>query len=54
MTDIFHGQDVAVNAEIVSLPGMSAHANALRQRIERELGWIATVLRLGQTVEIRP
>jgi len=72
---------VAVNAEVVSLPGMSAHADAeqivqwlktapkapkgiylnhgeptpadaLRQRIERELGWPATVPRLGQTVEI--
>lgn len=76
-----HGEDVAVNAEIVSLPGMSAHADArqivqwlatapraprgiylnhgepgpadaLRQRIERALGWMATVPRLGQTVEI--
>lgn len=27
---------------------------ALRQRIERELDWIATVPRLGQTLEIRP
>lgn len=76
-----HGEDVSVNAEVVSLPGMSAHADAqqivhwlqtapkapdavylnhgepaaadaLRQRIERELGWPATVPRLGQTVEI--
>ena len=76
-----HGQDVSVNAEIVSLPGMSAHADAqqivnwlktapkapratylnhgepaaadaLRQRIERELGWPAIVPQLGQTVEI--
>lgn len=76
-----HGQDVSVNAEVVSLPGMSAHADAqqivnwlktapkapraaylnhgepaaadtLRHRIERELGWSATVPRLGQTVEI--
>ena len=78
-----HGEDVAVNAEVVSLPGMSAHADArqivqwlatapqsprgiylnhgepapadaLRQRIERDLGWSATVPRLGQTVEILP
>lgn len=78
-----HGEDVAVNAEVVSLPGMSAHADArqivqwlatapqpprgiylnhgepgpadaLRQRIERELGWPATVPRLGQTIEIQP
>ena len=76
-----HGEDVAVNAEVVSLPGMSAHADAeqivqwlktapkpprciylnhgepapadaLRQRIERELGWPASVPRLGQSVEI--
>ena len=76
-----YGEDVAINAEIVSLSGMSAHADAgqivqwlktapkapkgiylnhgepapadaLRQRIERELGWTATVPRLGQTMEI--
>ena len=76
-----HGEEVAVNAEVVSLPGMSAHADAqqivqwlqtapkpprgiylnhgepaaadaLRQRIERELGWPASVPRLGQIVEI--
>ena len=76
-----HGEDVAVNAEVVSLPGMSAHADAqqivqwlktapkpprgvflnhgepaaadaLRQRIDRELGWPASVPRLGQGVEI--
>jgi metallo-beta-lactamase family protein len=76
-----HGEDVSVNAEVVSLPGMSAHADAqqivnwlktaprapratylnhgepaaadaLRQRIERELGWLAIVPHLGQTVEI--
>ncbi|WP_137895354.1 MBL fold metallo-hydrolase [Ramlibacter sp. 2FC] len=78
-----HGEDVAVNAEIVALPGMSAHADArqlvqwlatapqpprgiylnhgepgpadaLRQRIERELGWSACVPRLGQQLELRP
>ncbi|VTU44619.1 MBL fold metallo-hydrolase [Variovorax sp. RA8] len=76
-----HGEDVTINAEVVSLPGMSAHADAeqlvqwlatapqpprgiylnhgepgpadaLRQRIERELGWLATVPRLGQSVEV--
>ncbi|MFZ5542864.1 MAG: MBL fold metallo-hydrolase RNA specificity domain-containing protein, partial [Pseudomonadota bacterium] len=76
-----HGQDVAVRAEVVSLQGMSAHADggqiidwlrtapaaprsvfvthgepgpadALRQRIERELGWSARVPMLGQGVEI--
>jgi metallo-beta-lactamase family protein len=76
-----HGEDIPVNAEIVSLPGMSAHADAkqlvawlrtapkppkavylnhgepaaadaLRERIERELGWPATVPQMGQTVEI--
>ncbi|CAM3791923.1 MBL fold metallo-hydrolase [Roseateles saccharophilus] len=76
-----HGEDVPVNAEVVSLQGLSAHADAqqivswlgsapkaprgvfithgepgpadaLRQRIERELGWTATVPSLGQTVEI--
>ena len=76
-----HGEDVTIHAEVVSLPGMSAHADAgqlvqwlatapkpprgvylnhgeagpadaLRQRIERELGWSATVPRLGQRVEI--
>ena len=76
-----HGEDVAINAEVVSLPGMSAHADArqitewlktartpprgiflnhgepgpadaLRQRIEHELGWAAAVPRLGQTVEL--
>jgi metallo-beta-lactamase family protein len=34
--------------------GEPAQADALRQRIERELGWNATVPRLGQTVEIQP
>ena len=72
-----HGEDVSVQAEVVSLPGLSAHADAnqllswlrtaetapravylnhgepapadaLRQRIERELGWKAFVPRLGQ------
>ncbi|KWT91599.1 MULTISPECIES: MBL fold metallo-hydrolase [unclassified Variovorax] len=76
-----HGEDVTINAEVMSLPGMSAHADAeqlvqwlatapqpprgiylnhgepgpadaLRQRIERELGWPATVPRLGQSVEV--
>ncbi|OUM00427.1 MBL fold metallo-hydrolase [Variovorax sp. JS1663] len=76
-----HGEDVTINAEVVSLPGMSAHADAeqlvqwlatapqrprgiylnhgepgpadaLRQRIERELGWLATVPWLGQSVEV--
>jgi metallo-beta-lactamase family protein len=75
------GEEVAINAEVVSLSGMSAHADArqivqwlgtapkapigvylnhgepaaadaLRQRIERELGWQATVPRLGQAVEL--
>jgi metallo-beta-lactamase family protein len=74
------GEAVAIRAEVVSLPGLSAHADAgqivqwlgtapraprslylnhgepaaadaLRQRIEQELGWIATVPRLGQVVE---
>ncbi len=76
-----HGEQVDINAEVLSLPGMSAHADAnqlmawlstarspprrvflnhgepgpadaLRQRIERELGWEALVPRLGQRVEI--
>jgi metallo-beta-lactamase family protein len=76
-----HGQDIPVRAEVVSLQGMSAHADAeqvvqwlatapraprrvylthgepgaadaLRQRIERELGWDAYAPRLGQTIEI--
>ena len=76
-----HGEDVAVNAEVVSLQGMSAHADArqlvqwlgtaptpprsvhvthgepaaadaLRQRIERDLGWPASVPTLGQSVEL--
>lgn len=75
------GQDVIVNAEIVSLPGMSAHADAgqlidwlktlkkpprhvylthgepdaadaLRRRIERELGWHASVPMIGDRVDI--
>ena len=75
------GQDVAVNAEIVSLPGMSAHADAsqliawlktlskpprhvyvthgepsaadaLRWRIEHELGWHASVPMIGDSVNI--
>lgn len=76
-----HGEEVAINAEVFSLPGMSAHADAgqlmawlkaaeappkgiylnhgepgpadaLRQRIERELGWATIVPRLGQRVQI--
>jgi metallo-beta-lactamase family protein len=76
-----HGEEVDINAEVLSLPGMSAHADAgqllawlaaaqvppkgiylnhgesgpadaLRQRIERELGWTAIVPRLGQRVEL--
>ena len=75
------GQDVTVNAEIVSLPGMSAHADAaqiiawlktlkkaprhvyvthgeasaadaLRWRIEHELGWAASVPMIGDSVEL--
>ncbi|WP_028999923.1 MBL fold metallo-hydrolase RNA specificity domain-containing protein [Azohydromonas australica] len=74
------GQDVPVKAEVVSLGGLSAHADAaqllqwlrttsqprrvfvthgepaaadaLRQRIERELGWPATVPLMGRTVEL--
>lgn len=76
-----HGEDIPVNAEIVTLPGMSAHADAeqivawlktapkppravylnhgepdaadaLRQRIARELGWSAIVAQLGQVVKV--
>ena len=75
------GQDVVVNAEIVSLPGMSAHADAgqimdwlktakrppqhvyithgehdaadaLRRRIQQELGWYASVPMMGDRVEV--
>jgi metallo-beta-lactamase family protein len=75
------GEDVPVRAEVVSLEGMSAHADAaqlvqwlstapwppqrvfvthgepaaadaLRQRIERELGWSASVPLLGRSVEL--
>lgn len=74
------GQDVPVKAEVVSLGGLSAHADAaqllqwlrttsrprrvfvthgepaaadaLRQRIERELGWPAMVPLMGRTVEL--
>lgn len=76
-----HGEDVEVRAEVVSLQGMSAHADAqqlvqwlgtatsaprsvfvthgepgpadaLRQRIERELGWAVSVPLLGHAAEI--
>ena len=76
-----HGQDIAVQAEVVSLPGMSAHADAaqimrwlrtathapsrvylnhgepgacdaLRLRVERELGWPVTVPRQGQSFDL--
>jgi metallo-beta-lactamase family protein len=33
--------------------GEAGPADALRQRIERELGWAAMVPRLGQTVELQ-
>ncbi|NML15934.1 MBL fold metallo-hydrolase [Azohydromonas caseinilytica] len=75
------GQDVPVKAEVLSLGGLSAHADAaqlvqwlrgmpraprqvfvthgepgpadaLRQRIGRELGWPATAPLLGRTVEL--
>ncbi|WP_298232127.1 MBL fold metallo-hydrolase [uncultured Azohydromonas sp.] len=74
------GQDVPVKAEVVSLGGLSAHADAaqllqwlrttsrprrvfithgepaasdaLRQRIEHDLGWPATVPLMGRTVEL--
>ena len=75
------GQDVAVNAEVVSIPGMSAHADAaqiiqwlgtlshaprhiyithgehdaadaLRRRIQRELGWRASVPMMGDCVDV--
>lgn len=75
------GEEVSVNAEVVSLPSMSAHADAsqiidwlktlkkaphqvfithgepeaadaLRWRIEHELGWSATVPLLGQHARI--
>ncbi len=75
------GEDVRINAEVVSLPGMSAHADAsqlidwmrtlgsapqqvylnhgepaaadaLRWRIEHELGWSTTVPMMGQRVPL--
>ena len=77
------GEEVTVNAEVVSLHGFSAHADAaqivdwlrsaptrprrvfithgepgpadaLRQRIERELGWRAEVPEHGEGVELQP
>lgn len=77
------GDDVTINAEVVSLQGMSAHADArqivdwlrtaprpprslylthgepgpadaLRRRIEDELGWTAGIPVLGQSVKIEP
>ena len=79
-TRIF-GEDIPINAEVVALPAMSAHADAqeivewlrtapkpptaaylnhgepgpadaLRQRIERELGWATMVPLLGQRVDL--
>ena len=79
-TRIF-GEEIPVNAEVVALPAMSAHADAqeivdwlrtapkppvaaylnhgepgpadaLRQRIERELAWSTMVPLLGQRVEL--
>jgi metallo-beta-lactamase family protein len=76
-----HGEELSVRAEVVTLHGMSAHADAgqilqwlrtapkpprgvfvthgepgpadaLRMRIEHELGWPAHVPLLGQSVEI--
>ena len=76
------GEDVPVNAEVVGLQGLSAHADArqlvdwikaapqaprsvwlthgepapadaLRQRIEKELGWPTAVALQGQTVELQ-
>jgi metallo-beta-lactamase family protein len=76
------GQEVSVNAEIVSLPSLSAHADAgqiidwmrtlkkaprhvyvthgeasaadaLRCRIEHELGWSASVPMIGDSVEVQ-
>ncbi len=75
------GEEVEVNAEVVPLPGYSAHADApqlidwlrsapkaprqvfvthgepgpadaLRERIEHELGWAARVPEAGETVEL--
>ena len=74
------GEEVEVNAEVVPLPGYSAHADgsqlidwlrsarvaprqvfvthgepgpadALRERIEHELGWTARVPEFGETVD---
>ncbi len=76
-----HGEEIPVKAEVVSLPGMSAHADAeqivqwlstlkkapkavylnhgepaaadaLRQRIEKKLGWKTSVPLLNQTIAL--
>ena len=80
-TTRIYGEEIPINAEVVALPAMSAHADAqeivewlrtapkpptavylnhgepgpadaLRQRIEHELGWATMVPLLGQRVEL--
>ncbi len=80
-TTRIYGEEIPINAEVVALPAMSAHADAqeivewlrtapkpptavylnhgepgpadaLRQRIEHELGWSTMVPLLGQRVEL--